>query len=157
MEKNIVRQIKVQKMLGEMLEANPELYEKVLDSNISFYFNEIANLAMMDSFSKPKTEPKTGIELIAEERLEQLTKHNRTIEKDVEQNNNYELRRGAIALLEDDSNKFSGFWNKEICDKMANKSYKERLIIAGAFIAAELDRLQAAASVSSLKNNDKNQ
>lgn len=86
---------------------------------------------------------KTGIELIAEERAEQITKHNRTIEKDVEQNNNYELRKGAIALLEDDRNRFSGFWNKEICDKMIAKSYKERLIIAGAFIAAEIDRLQA--------------
>jgi hypothetical protein len=86
---------------------------------------------------------KTGIELIAEERAEQLTKHNRTIESDVEQNNNYELRRGAIALLEDDRTKFSGFWNSQICEKMINKSYKERLIIAGAFIAAEIDRLQA--------------
>lgn len=86
---------------------------------------------------------KTGIELIAEERAEQLTKHNRTIERDVEQNNNYELRRGAIALLEDDKTKFSWFWNSQICEKMISKSYKERLIIAGAFIAAEIDRLQA--------------
>ena len=83
----------------------------------------------------------TGIELIAIERQEQIEKHNRSIEYDVDQNNNYELRRGAVALLEDDKTKFSGFWNSKICEKMINKSYKERLIIAGALIAAEIDRI----------------
>lgn len=94
---------------------------------------------------------KTGIELIAEERAEQLGKHNRSIEQDVEQNNNYELRRGAVALLEDDRTKFSGFWNSRICEKMINKSYKERLIIAGALIAAEIDRLNAEVSSEKMK------
>jgi len=32
-------------------------------------------------------------------------------------------------------------WDVDIYKKMRNKSYKERLIIAGALIAAELDRL----------------
>jgi len=86
---------------------------------------------------------KTGIELIAEERAEQLGRHNISIEQDVEQNNNYELRMGAVALLKNDRTKFSGFWNSHRCEKMINKRYKDRLIIAGAFIAAELDRLQA--------------
>lgn len=59
MEKNVVRQITVHKILGEMLKENSELYEKILDSNISFYFNEIANLAMMDSFSETEESKKT--------------------------------------------------------------------------------------------------
>lgn len=55
MEKNIVKQIKVQKILGEMLKENAELYEKILDSNISSYFNDIANLAMVeDPYSNNK-------------------------------------------------------------------------------------------------------
>lgn len=85
---------------------------------------------------------KSGIELIAIEREEHFTKHGRTISDDAMQNDNYELRRGAIALLEDDILRFSGFWDKDICSKMINKSYKERLIIAGALICAEIDRIQ---------------
>ncbi len=42
---------------------------------------------------------KTGIELIAEERQEQLTKHNRSVEYDVEHNNDEQLRSGAFDLL----------------------------------------------------------
>ena len=34
-------------------------------------------------------------------------------------------------------------WDDTISLKMCSKSYKERLIIAGALIAAELDRLTA--------------
>ncbi len=32
-------------------------------------------------------------------------------------------------------------WNKELHNKMMNKPYKDRLIIAGALIAAEIDRI----------------
>ena len=88
-------------------------------------------------------ENNAGIDLIAKERLEQLLKHGKTIEYDVEKNNLGELCMGAIALLENNKNGFSRFWNKEICDKMYSKSYKDRLIIAGAFIAAEIDRVMA--------------
>ncbi len=86
---------------------------------------------------------KTGIELIAQERQEQIEKHGRSIEYDLYQNNNFELKRGAIALLDNDRRRFSGFWDRYICDKMIAKSYKNRLIIAGALIAAEIDRLNA--------------
>ena len=51
MKKNIVRQIKVNKILGEMLKVNQGLYEKILDSNIASCFNDLANLAMEDSFT----------------------------------------------------------------------------------------------------------
>ncbi len=89
----------------------------------------------------------TGIELIAKERKEQLEKHGRTIKFDVEQNSEGELRRGAIALLgysngEADIISLPHTWDNKLCAKMCAKSYKERLIIAGALIAAEIDRLQ---------------
>lgn len=95
---------------------------------------------------------KTGIELIAEERQEQITKHGRTIKSDVRANNSEELATAAHALLgiypdaeEADRTigEFPAGWNNAICKKMANKPYKERLIIAGALIAAEIDRLNA--------------
>jgi len=89
----------------------------------------------------------TGIELIAKERQEQIKKHNRTIAKDVTENSKMQLRQGAVALIcKSDgvgtSCAFSTEWDKNICLKMLHKSYKDRLIIAGALIAAEIDRLQ---------------
>lgn len=90
---------------------------------------------------------KSGIELIAEERQEQIVKHNRTIEKDVKENHSQQLSLGAEMLLavehEEgiDPYSYPEGWDEEICNKMIAKPYKERLIIAGALIAAEIDRL----------------
>ncbi|MBP6566066.1 MAG: hypothetical protein KA270_02800 [Saprospiraceae bacterium] len=91
---------------------------------------------------------KTGIELIAQERAEQIEKHGRTIKSDVEYNSHCELSDGARLLLTG-INELERVipphnWDREIWDKMISKPYKERLIIAGALIAAEIDRLNAA-------------
>ncbi len=104
---------------------------------------------------------KTGIELIAEERREQIEKHGRTVELDVQQNADYQLSEAFGALIihptEDDMKDVWGDillksvpsgWNKAIWEKMAVKPYKERLIIAGALIAAEIDRLNAIESLN---------
>lgn len=89
---------------------------------------------------------KTGIELIAIERQEQIEKHGRSIHDDVMLNNNYQLSDAAsymIKLYPSDAGDFlPKGWNERLFDKMCSKSYKERLIIAGALIAAEIDRLQ---------------
>lgn len=91
---------------------------------------------------------KTGIELIEIERQEQLTKHSRSIQQDVSLNNDGQLSDAARKLCIDD---IGGYWStdllptgwdQDIWDKMTNKGYKERLIIAGALIAAEIDRIQ---------------
>lgn len=97
---------------------------------------------------------KSGIELIAQERQEQLEKHWRTITSDVELNGDYQLATAAVRMLFTPEDKgfdliqnFDIFrplgWDDRIWRKMINKTYKERLIIAGALVAAELDRLQA--------------
>jgi hypothetical protein len=90
---------------------------------------------------------KTGIELIAEERAEQVTKHHINTGMDVLHNSKEQLRMGAMALLEDTEIKSTGSfpmsWDEDLCMKMIVKPYKERLIIAGALIAAEIDRLQS--------------
>ena len=90
---------------------------------------------------------KTGIELIAQERKEQIEKHGRTVEQDVKLNSSYQLAIGASKLLaypaESNNHKLPpNGWDVDIYKKMQDKPYKERLIIAGALIAAELDRLQ---------------
>lgn len=94
---------------------------------------------------------KTGVELIAAERQEQIEKHGRTISQDVVYNSGIEkpLTKAASALTIEHGTLAMDFmcpanWDKEIWDKMMRKSYKERLIIAGALIAAEIDRLQAS-------------
>ncbi len=92
---------------------------------------------------------KTGIQLIAQERKEQIEKHGRTVEGDMLLNRNDELTTAARALLSNSTprTRFSHMpvsWNDDVCIKMSKKAYKERLIIAGALIAAEIDRLQHA-------------
>lgn len=91
----------------------------------------------------------TGIELIAKERQEQIHKHSKTIESDVANNKAYQLTEAAAVLstekFRSSKQRFSLMpddWDDEISLKMCRKSRKERLIIAGALIAAEIDRLQ---------------
>lgn len=93
---------------------------------------------------------RTGIELIAEERQEQIEKHGRTTYLDVRYNDGQQLRLAAKKLLvkwdglEDGNlsrNEPPQGWDENIWKKMISKDYKERLIIAGALIAAELDRI----------------
>jgi len=89
---------------------------------------------------------KSGITLILEERVQQLNKHKRSVEDDIKYNCNGELREGAIALIcnngDGDLSKFPLKWNDIMCRHLINKPYKERLIITGALIAAEIDRIQ---------------
>jgi len=93
---------------------------------------------------------KSGIELIADERQEQIRKHGRTVDMDVELNGNEQLSEAACILVRSDAdlegdvfryNSPPQGWDLEVWQKMYNKPYKERLIIAGALIAAEIDRL----------------
>lgn len=91
---------------------------------------------------------KTGVELIAIERQEHIEKHGRTIEWDDDVNSNEQLATAAEMLLAVDheegidSASYPDGWDHEICVKMLSKPRKQRLIIAGALIAAEIDRLQ---------------
>jgi hypothetical protein len=88
---------------------------------------------------------KTGIELINEERIEQIEKHQVTISKDILNNPNGELMTAARLLLYPyaTASEPPNNWDKIIWNRMRNKTVRQRLIIAGALIAAELDRLQS--------------
>lgn len=89
---------------------------------------------------------KTGIQLIAQERKEQIKKHGRTRMADKALNKNRQLRDAAVKLLFGRASRMSPpqGWDKKIWNKMKRKKISSRLIIAGALIAAELDRLQAS-------------
>jgi hypothetical protein len=89
---------------------------------------------------------KTGIELIAEERREQIEKHGISIKHDRVYNKEYQLTDAATSLINETGPRGMEFakpkgWDKDVWNKMSRKPYRERLIIAGALIAAELDRL----------------
>ena len=94
---------------------------------------------------------KTGLEKIGDEREEQIVKHGRTVYEDVLQNTKGQLAMAASILCYDQENCLQPEdiieehcpegWDKTIWRKMVEKSYEERLVIAGAMIAAELDRL----------------
>jgi hypothetical protein len=94
----------------------------------------------------------TGIKLIAIERKEQIKKHKRTVLKDACFNTSKQLSSAAGSLIFENTKDYDFAesirkltipegWDKEIWHKMASKTYLERLIIAGALIAAEIDRL----------------
>jgi len=113
-----------------LIELPDGTVEEVLPSNLKFV-----------------KEAKTGVDLIAQERREQIKKHGRTIDHDAQVNDNGQLVDATLQLLAveynegwDSYNTPDG-WDKEIMAKMIGKSKKERLIIAGALIAAEIDRL----------------
>jgi len=93
----------------------------------------------------------TGIELITKERDEQINKHGYGIEND------RKYKSGELILLveylikvDEDAEKNNyadilesdfGFAN-EFLNKLRQKRYIEQLTVAGATIAAEIDRLQ---------------
>lgn len=91
---------------------------------------------------------KTGIELITQERKEQIEKHGRSIQSDIDTNNFGQLAWAASWLtsryLKDRGVKYTAptGWDLQAWQKIHDKPYKERLIIAGALIAAEIDRIQ---------------
>jgi len=94
----------------------------------------------------------TGTELISIERAEQYKKHGRTVAHDLKFNNKEQLAIGAAFLCFPDIHEYAKEYNNYNCPKgwdiniwnrMYKKPYKERLIIAGALIAAEIDRLTA--------------
>jgi len=81
----------------------------------------------------------TGIELIAQERHEQIYKHGWPLEKYLEG----ELIKGALFAINPDVFEWPYYWLEHYRDKIINKPNRiERLKIAGAFIAAEIDRIQ---------------
>lgn len=83
-----------------------------------------------------------GIIAMLNERNDQINKHGFNVEHDVKFNSNGELVTVARALMKfhATTHDFPASWDIEFVRKMILKSYTERLIIAGALLAAEVDR-----------------
>lgn len=83
---------------------------------------------------------KTGIELIAQERQEQIEKHGYTLQLDARYNDN-ELVDFATSLLQNEKSFYP--FNETLWTHIKKKNQIDKLAIAGALIAAEIDRLQS--------------
>jgi hypothetical protein len=87
-----------------------------------------------------------------------MGKHDYSIQNDYANNNHYQLSNAAALLTWVDPEDVGGVpigmddlcdfshccpvdWNEDIFNRMMNKPYKKRLVIAGALLAAEIDRL----------------
>lgn len=94
---------------------------------------------------------KTGVELIAEERLKQIHKHGFTGEHHAEHPEWYaenQLQTAVYLLLLKEVegmtlNDYPKNWDPIWFQKLMNKDHRDRLIISGALISAELDRRKA--------------
>ena len=95
---------------------------------------------------------KTGIELITEERQKQIDKHGFTAAHHVVNSEKWysrnQMAKAAIFLLDPNTLPIEEFqqniplnWDRVWFTNLNSRDSKERLIIAGALIAAELDRL----------------
>lgn len=94
---------------------------------------------------------KTGIELITEERQKQIDKHGFTAEHHALNSEKWysknQLQTASFYLLDDDATaeqlktRCPINWDMDWFYDLNHRDRKERLIIAGALIAAELDRL----------------
>lgn len=87
-----------------------------------------------------------GAQLIADERKKQIEKYGFTAEHHVnhpEQYENNQLKKATVSILfpETIHAEIPENWDKEWFTNLMNRSNKERLIIAGALIAAEIDRI----------------
>lgn len=81
-----------------------------------------------------------GIELIAKERQEQIEKHQFTIEHDSKFKDG-ELIVFANYLLLSNEDKIPKEFNQDMVRQIHCKPYIQQLSIAGALIAAEIDRI----------------
>lgn len=83
---------------------------------------------------------KTGIDLIKQERENQIIKHGYTIESDFEMNKRNQLTTAARLLLNESVPDTPPVdWDKDVWNGLANKAFEQRVVIAGALCAAAID------------------
>lgn len=91
----------------------------------------------------------TGLTLIMDERYEQIEKHGYTISSDLKFNGKGQLVQAARRLISVDDGYYPRppeNWDSKIWSRMCGKSKIERLAIAAALLAAEIDRLKSIES-----------
>lgn len=96
-----------------------------------------------------------GIIQIQKEREEQVRKHGNSLDSDVANNGDGQLAEGArMLLMEEPPEKPPKHWSETRWNHMRSKPYKNRLVIAGALVAAELDRLDFMVMIAELPKEE---
>lgn len=98
-----------------------------------------------------------GIIAILNERNDQIHKHGHTVKNDVLHNPNGELVVAARALMKETCvpHDFPDHWGIAFVRKLCLKPYTDRLVIAGALLAAEVDRRRYIQEVMGMRHNDR--
>ena len=92
----------------------------------------------------PRKKKVTGASLILAEREKQIKKHKFDVKHDLAVNKHGQLSKAVLKLLDTKSigrRKAPHMWDEKTWAKMLKKQDKERLITAGALIAAQIDML----------------
>ena len=92
---------------------------------------------------------RTGIDIIGQERRAQVAKHERSLEYDARVNNGGQLAEAAAVIIHAERLNEDGIlltcpkgWDLAHWGKMCSYPKERRIAIAGAWLCAELDRLQ---------------
>lgn len=124
--------------MGEGFEGRKEFVDKLID----WYSNNPIDTITRETAPMPEV-PKTGVYLIAVERQEQIEKHGFSVEQDKQYYSNNELIKGALFCISTENFEWPYKWDGIFRKKILKKDRIDQLKIAGALIAAEIDRLKA--------------
>ena len=107
----------------------------------------ILKCCQLPEYSFTRTEKLSGIELIAQERQEQIEKHGYTLEKDKGHEGSYDISLINVARYCLDpthsDHLYPKFWTEEYKHLLRQKNWKDRWTIAAALIAAAIDVRQS--------------
>ena len=97
---------------------------------------------------------KTGLEIIVEERIEQIENHGYDADHD-DKHVNGEMLKLALYFITGDEDFYPYGWVTPIKAEVFKKDRINQLAIAGAMIAAEIDRLQRKGEIKFVDLNPK--
>lgn len=102
---------------------------------------ERGNIRNISISSNANSGIKSGIELISKERCEQITKHGWSL-KDDQSYSDEQLLKAALFCIDQKRFEWPFGWLAMFRDKIIRKDRIQQLTVAGALIAAEIDRIQ---------------
>lgn len=155
--------------VGRDFEIDRRTYRKKTEAEINseslqFQMNKLANDFAVKVYVVRDTSMTTGVELIMQERDKQIERYGFTAKHHVDNDEYYldhQIAEAVIGLL---SPEVHGAcpekvgapegWDADWFTRMMLKTERERLIIAGALLSAELDRVQLLLKLDEIKSQE---
>jgi hypothetical protein len=95
-----------------------------------------------DHVKFPKAKCFTGCDMIIQERLSQQIKHGYTVQHDQMVNKEGDFQNAILAVLTCNRSRWPEHWDKKVFEHIMNKQPEDRMVVIGAFAAAEIDRVR---------------